>query len=213
MNEILKYGIATPFVLFNFSNIASIESSKDNIPRYFISLEHNRTCTKACTFKLTIIYVPDTFSPGNPTIIDNMIISCVRQQVTYHYGYYDYLGVRHIQQQLYVGQVYTYNSDINVANGTITYTVEGTSHVAQLTRDEAEIKGTTELRQPSKYFRNRLRDWNGDGFEQLKRLYDFHIEHIINLSFCWSLQPEGDKFWQSLHRKWVLYIEQQQPFG
>lgn len=177
MNEILKYGIATPFVLFNFSNIASIESSKDNIPRYFISLEHNRTCTKACTFKLTIIYVPDTFSPGNPTIIDNMIISCVRQQVTYHYGYYDYLGVRHIQQQLYVGQVYTYNSDINVANGTITYTVEGTSHVAQLTRDEAEIKGTTELRQPSKYFRNRLRDWNGDGFEQLKRLYDFHIEH------------------------------------
>lgn len=180
-NEILKYGIATPFVLFNFANMASIESSDNNRPRYFMSLEHNRTCTKACTFKLTIVYVPDTFSPGQPTIIDNMLVSTVRQQISYHYGYYDYFGVKHIQQQLYVGQVYTYNSDINASTGTITYTIEGTSHVAQLTSEYAEIKGTADLRQPSKYFRNRLRDWKGDGFEWLKRYYAIHIEHTDKL--------------------------------
>jgi hypothetical protein len=63
-----------------------------------------------------------------------------------------------------------------------------------------------------KQFKQNCR-YRGRDLDWVSSQYDFHIEHIINLSFCWSLQPEGDKFWQSLHRKWVLYIEQQQPFG
>ena len=79
-HEILKYGIATPFVIFQFESGHTIEPS--SIPRYFVSLEHNRTCTKACTFKLTIIYAPDTFSGKDPNAIDNLLVSSVRQQVS-----------------------------------------------------------------------------------------------------------------------------------
>ena len=176
-NPILKLGIATPFVLFNFAKSGSIESK--DIPRYFVSLDHNRTCTKACTFRLTVIYVPDTFSVGTPTIIDNMLVSSVRQPVTYHYGYYDYLGQRHIQQQQYIGQVYTYSSDTNIANGTITYTIEGTSHVAELTSELAEIKGSTLPMKPSDYFEVKLfqNQNRGDGFKWLQQYYEIKIDH------------------------------------
>ena len=176
-NPILKLGIATPFVLFNFAKSGSIESK--DVPRYFVSLDHNRTCTKACTFKLTVIYVPDTFSVGTPTIIDNMLVSSVRQPVTYHYGYYDYLGHRHIQQQQYIGQVYTYSSDTNIANGTITYTIEGTSHVAELTSELAEIKGSTLPMKPSDYFEVKLfqNQNRGDGFKWLQQYYEIKIDH------------------------------------
>lgn len=171
-HEILRYGLATPFVQFNFATGETIEAKPH--PKHFVSLEHDRTCTKACTFKLTVIYVPDTFSPGEPTKIDAMLINSVRQRVTYQYGYYDYLGARHVQQQEYVGQVYTYNSDTNIANGTITYTIEGTSHVAQITNMYAEIKGQTEPIQPSVYLHNCFSQskGNSDGFAVLKNTYN-----------------------------------------
>lgn len=41
---------------------------------------------------------------------------------------------------------------------------------------------------------------------------DFDISEVINLSFCWALQPEGSEFWQSLHRKWVRYVQYFSPF-
>ena len=154
MNDILKLGVVTPFVLFNFAT-GSIES--DIIPKYFVSLEHNRTCTKACTFKLNVKYVPDTFSPGTPTVIDNMLITSVRQKVTYCYGYYDCYGGRHLQQQQYVGQVYTYSSNTNIASGTVDYTIEGTSYVAELANDYDIIRGKKKpIVKPSTHFNTKL---------------------------------------------------------
>ena len=172
-HEMLTYGIATPYVLFNFGTVGSI--CTDDL-KYFISLEHNRTCEQACTFRLTIIYVPDTFETGNPTWIDNLLVSSVRQRVSYKYGYYDYLGVIHEHKQQYVGQVYTYSSDTNIANGTITYTVEGTAYVAQLANKMAEISGTTEPKQPSRYLRNKLRAGKDDGFGWLKQYYECDVK-------------------------------------
>lgn len=173
-HEILRYGIATPFVIFNFEGGHSIEPS--NIPRYFVSLEHDRTCTKACTFKLTIIYAPDTFSSGDPLRIDNLLVNSVRQQISYQYGYYDYFGVRHTQQQLYVGQIYTYNSNADISNGTITYTIEGTSHVAQLTEKLGEIRGTTDARKPSIYLETKIKHSTDEGFAWLYQYYDYKID-------------------------------------
>lgn len=177
MNDILKLGVVTPFVLFNFAT-GSIES--DIRPKYFVSLEHNRTCTKACTFKLNVKYIPDTFSPGTPTVIDNMLITSVRQRVTYCYGYYDCYGGRHLQQQQYVGQVYTYSSNTNIASGTVDYTIEGTSYVAKLANDYDIIKGQDEPIKPSDYLYKKLRNGNRKGkggFCNLYRTYTCVIDH------------------------------------
>ena len=56
-DAILKLGVVTPYVRFQMVG-GVIESGK---PSYFISLENTRTCRKACSFKLTLAYVPDTF--------------------------------------------------------------------------------------------------------------------------------------------------------
>lgn len=179
MNNILKLGVVTPFVLFNFAT-GSIEATIK--PKYFVSLEHNRTCTKACTFKLNVKYVPDTFSPGTPTVIDNMLITSVRQRVTYCYGYYDCYGGIHLQQQQYVGQVYTYSSNTNIASGTVDYTIEGTSYVAELANEYDVIRGKTDadlLIRPSTHFRTKLllgvRNGKG-GFYELGKCYKMVID-------------------------------------
>ena len=52
----------------------------------------------------------------------------------------------------------------------------------------------------------------GRDVEWIRSSSDFCFEDAIDLSFCWSLQPEGGEFWQSLHRKWVKYIENFNPF-
>ena len=177
MNDILKLGVVTPFVLFNFAT-GSIEA--DIRPKYFVSLEHNRTCTKACTFKLNVKYVPDTFSPGTPTDIDNMLITSVRQQVTYCYGYYDCYGGRHLQQQQYVGQVYTYSSNTNIASGTVDYTIEGTSYVAELANEYDVIRGKKKpIVKPSTHFNTKLIEGvrNGKGgFYELGLRYKMVID-------------------------------------
>ena len=85
-NMILNYGVVTPFVQFKFKT-GSIEA--DIKPKYFVNLEHNRTCKKACTFKLTIVYVPDTFREGRPTDIDNMLITSKNEKVTYLYCHFN----------------------------------------------------------------------------------------------------------------------------
>ena len=135
-NIILSKGVVTPFVQFNFET-GSIEST--NKPKYFVSLSHNRTCKQACTFKLTIVYVPDTFSPGQPTSIDNMLITSKNKKVSYQYGYYDWMGIRTPQYCTYVGQLNKYTCDIDVASGTLTYTIEGNSVAVELLNQQTSV--------------------------------------------------------------------------
>lgn len=185
-NTILRQGVVTPFVQFNFV-AGSIESNPSN-PRYFMGLEHNRTCKKACSFKLNIVYVPDTFSTGRPTLIDNLILSSIHQKVTYFYGYYDCWGNRHVQQQLYSGQVYTYNSDIDIASGTINYTVEGTAVAVDLTNSIATIDEVDHPKQPSVHLRYLTSGATEGGFTDLVNFYNIYDKdntdkevHIPNL--------------------------------
>lgn len=169
VNSILKYGVATPFIRFNFY-AGSIESDPKN-PRYFMSFEHNRTCKCACTFKLTIVYVPDTFSVGQPTLIDQMILASINNRITYNYGYCDYNGNIHLQQQMYVGQVYTYNSSVDVASGTLTYTVEGTAVASDLTNSLARIRRVDGKKQPSVHLRYLTSGNVEEGFRDLVNMY------------------------------------------
>ena len=138
-NVILNAGVTTPFVLFNFAT-GSIEATIK--PKYFVSLSHNRTCKQACTFKLTVMYVPDTFEVGRPTLIDNMLVTSQNERVTYQYGYYDWRGVRYVQYQTYVGQLNKYDSNIDVASGTITYTIEGNAVAVELLNFQTSLDST-----------------------------------------------------------------------
>ena len=122
-NQIIDYGVCTPYMQFHFAT-GDIENNI-NDHRYFMSLSHNRTTKQACVFKLTIVYVPDTFSVGRPTVIDNMLVSSKGQRVWYQYGYYDCIGGRHIQYCTYSGWMNKYDCDVDISSGTLTYTVEG----------------------------------------------------------------------------------------
>ena len=138
-NVILNSGVTTPFVLFNFAT-GSIEATIK--PKYFVSLSHNRTCKQACTFKLTVMYVPDTFKEGTPTVIDNMLVTSRNERVTYQYGYYDWRGVRYVQYRTYVGQLNKYDSTVDVASGTITYTIEGNAVAVDLLNIQTSLDNT-----------------------------------------------------------------------
>lgn len=173
-NHILSRGLVTPFVIFNFAT-GSIEATE--IPRYFVSLEHNRTCKEACTFKLTITYIPDTFSPGRPTVIDNMLITSCKQKVTYQYGYFDYMGVRHVQNRMYVGQMNTYGCDVDIASGKITYTVEGTSTIVELITDIVRIDAVDHPKKPSTHLVYLTSGTMQPGFRKLYDAYDLDIDH------------------------------------
>lgn len=171
MNNILKQGVVTPFVVFTFPTGFTIESST-SIPRYFVSLSHNRTCKKACTFKLTVTYVPDTFKYGEPYLLDQQILSSTGGKVVYCYGYYDRFGRRHMQQCSYVGQVFTYSSDIDIINGTINYTIEGTASAADLSNSMARIDATANPVKPSQHLLDLVNKADTGGFRDLRDFYE-----------------------------------------
>lgn len=174
MNKILRQGVVTPFVVFTFPTGFTVESS-NSIPRYFVSLSHNRTCKKACTFNLTIVYVPDTFKAGRPYVIDQQLLSSVGGKVVYSYGYYDRFGLRHMQQSAYVGQIYTYDSDVNINSGTITYTISGCAAAVDLTTSMARIEATNEQVKPSEHLEMLIQNSTSGGFYDLKNVYEIDI--------------------------------------
>ena len=172
--EVLREGVVTPYVQFNMVG-GSIESDISN-PRYFVSLNHIRSTDRACTFKLNIIYVPDTFSAGKPTLIDNWILSSIKDsdKVTYTYGYYDSHGGLHTHKNFYAGQILTYDSDINVASGTITYTIEGMASSVDLTSSYAQLEACNSVK-PSQYLLDNINNATEGGFFDLKQLYRLDI--------------------------------------
>lgn len=188
MNNILNQGVVTPFVLFTFPDGFVIEdlTQPNNIndvncaPRFFINLHHNRTCSQACSFKLDIVYVPDTFSTGNPYLIDSKLVQCSGEQIKYRYGYYDCYGRTHYQQAEYVGQIYTYNSEVDILNGTINYTIEGCATASELASSMAKIEATNELTQPTVYLEALINEATSGGFKDLRDLYEVYIPQKID---------------------------------
>ena len=179
MNNILKQGVVTPFIIFTFPTGFTVEDYSTS-PRYFVSLDHTRTCKQACTFKLTIVYAPDTFVEGQPTIIDQQLLSSVGGKVVYTYGYFDKVGKRHCQQGAYTGQIYTYDSDVDIKSGTINYTISGCATAVDLTTSVARIEATNERVKPSSYLKKIINDSTTGGFYDLKTVYDIDINDNID---------------------------------
>lgn len=179
MNDILQQGVVTPFVIFTFPTGFTIEDTVNSLsyngrrggPRYFMNLSHNRTCKVACTFTLTIVYVPDTFRAAEPYALDQILLASTGGKVVYSYGYYDRFGSRHIQQQVYVGQIFQYKSNVDVSSGTITYTVEGTASAADLSNSMARIDATSTQVKPSEHFKKLVADAQSGGFKDLRDTY------------------------------------------
>lgn len=185
MNSILRQGVVTPYVLFTFPSGFTVENFSNNFgnvndincaPRFFINLHHNRTCSQACSFKLDIVYVPDTFSKGNLYLIDSEIVQSVGEQIVYKYGYFDYWGRRHEQLAEYTGQIYTYSSDVDVMSGTINYSLEGCAVASDLNNSMAKIEATNEARQPSEYLETLIKESTYGGFYDLQKYYNISIE-------------------------------------
>ena len=115
-------GVITPYIKIAFGDWGII--SVDSSPRYFVNISHNRTCDMACSARITLKYVPETFKRGQPNDLDILILSNLNQPITYMYGYYDSYGRLHIHEALYVGVYYTYKSDFDIESGCVTYEIE-----------------------------------------------------------------------------------------
>lgn len=137
MNEILKYGFARPYIIFQFE---SGEVTIDTIPpRYFVSFENNRTCDKACQFKLTLSYVPGTAGEDNAAIaIQQQLLSQINKPVRYQYGFYTADRAAPIlQNQAYSGILLQYEESLD--GNTLSYILSGTSQEIDSTATEYDI--------------------------------------------------------------------------
>ena len=179
MNSILNQGVVTPFIIFTFPTGFTIEDY-GTAPKYFMDLDHNRTCKQACTFKLTIVYVPDTFKEGQPFLLDQQLLSSQGGKVVYTYGYFDRFGKRHQQQGAYVGQIYNYTSDVDIANGTIKYTISGCATAVDLTTSMARVEATNKRVKPSEHLQLLINDATSGGFYDLKQVYEVDIRDKID---------------------------------
>lgn len=128
MNSILNYGFVSPYILFTF--LGSGDTLDTIPPRYFASFHQDRSVDLACSFTLTLVYAPGYFNEDTATIIDKLLLSQVKHDVTYRYGYKTRHGGLTMQNQYYAGIFTAYNSEIN--EGYLTYTISGISHSVEL---------------------------------------------------------------------------------
>lgn len=169
-NTILSKGVVTPFVVVNFA-----AGCIDLVPpRYFVSFNHVRTCKEACTFTLSVMYVPETFEPGKPTTIHNMLLKSKNKTVTYQYGYYDSDGRCHMQRQLYSGTFYSYNEAVDAATGTLTYNIQGVARVVEFLNERVSCEAVLG-KQPSRWVRDLVT--SRPGFNIISQNFDLNIDH------------------------------------
>lgn len=133
-NDILNQGCVTPFIIVNFA-----AGSIDQIPpKYFISFQNVRSCSKACRFELQIKYVADTFRLGTPEIINQMLLASVNQDVKWQYGYYTSTGQIRVQNVQYCGFFTTYTENID-SNGSLTYLIKGIGSEFSMLTEEVTL--------------------------------------------------------------------------
>lgn len=127
MNAIVNNGFASPYIKFNFET-GSIEPL-NTPPSYFMSLVNNRTTDKACTFTLTLVYVPGNFGEKHADLMHQLLLTSVTKSVTYEYGYITPGGGLVKQMQHYSGLFTQYTESIN--EGYLTYTITGVAHAVK----------------------------------------------------------------------------------
>ena len=181
MNSILNRGFVSPYIEFHFA-AGTIDTLP---PRYFASFQQNRSVDKSCSFTLTLIYAPENFDDDTAMIIDRFLLSSVKKDVSYRYGYKTAHGGLSLQNRCYKGIFTTYNEDIQ--EGYLVYTISGFAKSIELTSPTVcvsdyinRLKGIIDRRKPS-YIVKDLIYGNGiaanTGISDYFKNYEIFIDH------------------------------------
>ena len=176
MNNILNRGFVHPYIVFQFA--AGIIDTEP--PRYFASFKQNRSVEQACTFTLTINYVPT--NEGEADTIHNLILASVNKPVYYQYGYVTPGGGLVVQNNLYTG-LFT-NYDETLGEGYCTYTISGIARSIEITSPKVnvtsfmnELKAQGGSIQPSMVARRLIEEDETSGIKELFEQFDINIDH------------------------------------
>lgn len=134
MNDILKNGYVSPYIHFQFENGMYIDTAP---PRYFVSFKQTRSIKKACTFNLTIMYVPGNDGESDALLIHKLLLSNQNSRVVYEYGYKTPNGGIVTQSQQYTGIFTKYTETIN--DTYLTYNISGISQAVDESTPEVNI--------------------------------------------------------------------------
>jgi hypothetical protein len=133
-NQILKQGFVSPFIQFIIGN-----QIIDTIPpRYFMSFHQERSVEKACSFELTLIYVPGNASESIADVMHQVLLTAKGQEVTYRYGYKTRSGVKY-QDNMYTGIFTNYTEQLNDVY--LTYVISGVASNVQDTQPKVCVSG------------------------------------------------------------------------
>jgi hypothetical protein len=175
MNAILNRGFVHPYIVFQFA-AGTIDTEP---PRYFASFSQNRSVKQACSFTLTITYVPQGESEANN--IHNMLLASVNKPVYYQYGYVTPNGGRVVQNNLYTGLFTTYDETLN--EGSCTYTISGVARSIEITSPEVnvdtfikDLKSKGGKIQPSEVARRLIMEDETSGIKELFENFDINID-------------------------------------
>lgn len=175
MNAILNRGFVHPYIVFQFA-AGTIDTEP---PRYFASFSQNRSVSQACSFTLTLNYVPDSKTDANR--IHNLILSSVNKPVYYQYGYITPNGGRVVQNNLYTGLFTTYDETLN--EGYCTYTISGVARSIEITSPEVsvdafikDLKSKGGKIQPSEVARRLIQEDETSGIKELFENFNVYID-------------------------------------
>lgn len=176
MNSILNRGFVHPYIIFQFA-AGTIDTQP---PRYFASFQQNRSVKEACTFTLTVNYVPDP-NEDSADAIHNLILASVNKPVYYQYGYVTPNGGLAVQNNIYTGTFTTYDEQLN--EGYLTYTISGigrsieiTSPKVNITPFMSELKAKGGSIKPSSVVHQLLEEDETSGIKELFEDFEIHID-------------------------------------
>ena len=179
MNSILNRGFVAPFIKFFFAS-----GMIDTVPpRYFASFKQNRTVTSACSFTLTLTYVPGNFEEDTASVIHNMLLSSVNKPVQYQYGYKTANGGITLQNKAYTGMFTEYKEEIN--DGYLTYTISGVAQAVDMTTPQVSVANFMKVKQkytriqPSSLVEELVTGWSGIAQETGICTFFYKYEKVI----------------------------------
>lgn len=177
MNAILSNGFVRPIMRFEFAG-GIVDTSP---PTCFSNFSQNRSVKQAASFELTLLYVPGTFGEDQALVMHQLLLSSVKQEVKYQYGYIVPGGLPVWQNQQYVGIFTTYTEDLQ--EGWLTYKICGVAHSVEvltpkvsLTKYLSNKQRSTKYIKPSVVAEEAIHS-NDTGLKELFQDYELEIHH------------------------------------
>ena len=175
MNAILSNGFVRPLIRFEFA-AGVVDTSP---PTCFSSFSQNRSVKQAASFELTLLYVPGTFGESQALTMHQLLLSSVKQEVRYQYGYVVPGGTPVWQNQQYVGIFTSYTEDLQ--EGWLTYKICGVAKSVAVITPTANpnienIVGKQTMVKPSVVAETMINS-EETGMKPLFQDYELHIDH------------------------------------